>query len=180
MKPQDIINFWFSPPQNQLWFASTPAFDQQIRDQFERVWQQASNGLLDDWQKDAIGCLALVILLDQFPLNMFRGQPQSFSTEQQAVAVSKKAIDKGFDQVLQDSHKVFLYMPFMHSESIEDQNQSVALFENAVLKDNVRFAVHHRDIVSRFGRFPHRNAILGRQSSQAEIDYLHSKEAFKG
>ena len=180
MKPQDIIDFWFNPGQSELWFASTPAFDQEIRDRFELAWQQASNGLLDDWQEGGMGCLALVILLDQFPLNMYRGQPLSFSTEQKAVAVASKAIQRGFDQKMEAPHKAFLYMPFMHSESMEDQQQSVTLFEKAGLKDNARFALHHREIVQRFGRFPHRNAVLGRVSSQAEIDYLNSKEAFKG
>lgn len=180
MTPQILLNFWFAPEQEKRWYNSTSQFDQQIRDQFETVWRTARNGHLDDWEASADGALALVILLDQMPLNMYRGLAESFSTEAQARAVAARAIERGFDSQLMDSGKAFLYMPFMHSEDLADQDRSVALYEEAGLKNNLKFALHHRDIVRRFGRFPHRNAILSRTSTQDEEAWLASDEAFHG
>lgn len=121
-----------------------------------------------------------MILLDQMPLNMYRGKAASFASEVQSVAVARRALGRDFDQWLPDKGKAFLYMPFMHSETLADQDRSVALYETAGLSDNVRFARHHREIVRRFGRFPHRNAILGRQSTPEEVTWLASVEAYLG
>ncbi len=179
--PADIIAFWYTPPISNHWFDSTPAIDTEIRDRFAALWQQAKQGELADWRDTAEGCVALCIVLDQLPLNMFRGEPRCFSTEQQAVAVCKHALAQGFDQQLSAEQAMFLYMPLMHSEHRADQDLSVRLFAAIpALKDNARFAQHHRGIVERFGRFPHRNKILGRESTAAEIEYLNSKEAFTG
>jgi len=128
----------------------------------------------------AEGCLALVILLDQLPLNMFRGRPESFQTEAQARTIAGFAIKRGFDETLGGARRAFLYMPYMHSESPDDQDRSVQLYERAGLQDNLAFARHHREIVCRYGRFPHRNAILGRPSSREELEYLASDGAFTG
>lgn len=151
-----------------------------MRQRFEPLWEAAVRGELDAWRGNPEGCLALAIILDQFPLNMFRGTAKSFSSERQAIAVAKQAIAHGFDQRIDPAQLAFLYMPLMHSEELTDQDLSVELFTAARLENNLRFAQHHRDIVRRFGRFPHRNAILGRPSTLQEIDYLNSKEAFKG
>lgn len=180
MQPADIIQYWFTPPLPQHWFNSTPALDTEIRERFASIWEQAQAGKLDDWKNSAEGCLALCIILDQFPLNMFRGEARSFSTEQQAVGVCKHAVAQGLDQQLPAEQRMFIYMPLMHSENMADQDESVRLFAAAGLEGNARFAEHHRHIVERFGRFPHRNAILGRESSPAELEYLSSKEAFTG
>lgn len=180
MIPQTLLEFWFAPEQQQRWFNSTAEFDQRVRAQFETVWQAARDGQLNSWEATADGALALVILLDQLPLNMYRGLAASFSTEAQARSVAGRAIEQGFDAQLQDSGKAFLYMPYMHSEDMADQDRAVALFDAADLKHNLKFAVHHRNIVQRFGRFPHRNAILGRTSTQDEKDWLDSDEAFHG
>jgi len=180
LTPQDILDFWYAPEMRSKWFASTPQIDAMIRECYAQVWESAQRGALDHWRDSAAGCLALIIVLDQLPLNMFRGTAQSFSTEQQAVAITKHAIDKGFDQQIDKSQLAFLYMPLMHSENMADQDLCVALFEAAGLENNLRFARHHREIVRRFGRFPHRNAILSRTSSAEELAYLDSKEAFKG
>lgn len=180
MQIADILNFWYMPPLPQHWFNSTPAIDAEIRERFESTWLQAKAGELASWQDSADGCLALCIVLDQFPLNMYRGQALSFSTEQQAVAVTKQAIAQGFDQQLPPERVMFLYMPLMHSEHMADQDACVRLFAEVGLLENSRFAEHHRGIVQRFGRFPHRNAALGRESTPAELEYLNSKEAFKG
>ena len=174
----DILDFWYSDAISKHWFASTTELDAEIKQKFETLWQDAASHKLDSWQIQADGCLALCIVLDQFPLNMFRGEAQSIATEQQAVEVAKTAIKFGFDQEIADDRVAFLYMPLMHSENMDHQDLSVACFEKRQLEHNSRFARHHRDIIRRFGRFPHRNQILGRESSQDEIDYLNSEEAF--
>jgi uncharacterized protein (DUF924 family) len=180
ISPGDILQFWYSEPMASRWFSSTPALDAEIRARFERVWLAAAQGRLDDWKNTPQGCLALVIVLDQLPLNMFRGEARSFSTEQQAVEVCKLAIARDYDREIAPGRLGFLYMPLMHSESLADQDLSVKVFEQAGLEGNLRFARHHRELIRRFGRFPHRNAILGRESSREELDYLGSKEAFLG
>lgn len=178
--PESVVDYWFSSEAKPYWFASTPEVDQSIRQRFEATWQAASRHELDHWCETAQGCLALTIVLDQFPLNMYRGQELSFSTEAQARNVARKAIEKGFDAQIPKDQLAFLFLPFMHSESLADQEYSVQLFFNANLDDNLPFAQHHRDIVAQFGRFPHRNAILGRPSTASEIAYLASPEGFKG
>lgn len=178
--PSEILDFWFSPEMEKHWFNSTPSLDRQIRKEYAVLWSRAGVGECDHWKKAADGSLALAIVLDQFPLNMFRGKPDSFSTEQLAVRVALEAVSLRQDRELSRERVAFLYMPLMHSETIGHQNLSVELFEKAGLEDNARFARHHRDLVRRFGRFPHRNAILGRENTPEELAYLGSREAFKG
>ena len=178
--PQDVLDFWYAGDISIQWFNSTQSLDMRILNEYGSIWQQARDGKLDAWQHTPEGCLALAIVLDQFPLNMFRGKPESFSTEVNAINVSKWAIRQGYDKALPTSQVAFLYMPLMHSENLDDQDLSVLKFEQAGLDNNARFARHHRAIVQRFGRFPHRNAILGRNSTQEELDWLASDEAFKG
>jgi uncharacterized protein (DUF924 family) len=180
IQPDIIISFWYSKRISPFWFRSTEGVDQEIRDKFYDLWLQAEASKLDDWLSSAEGCLALVIVLDQFPLNMFRNQARSFATEAQAISVCKHAILHGYDHQIDKSKLSFLYIPLMHSENSDDQNMSVALYQQAGLDANVRFAQHHRDIIKRFGRFPHRNAVLGRESTQQEIEYLSSDSSFKG
>ena len=178
MTPAGLLDFWFSEESARRWFDSTPAFDAEIRAGFEDLWRQAGDGLLADWEATAEGALALVILLDQMPLNMFRDQPAGYRTEALSREVAGRAIARDFDSGLGEAQKVCLYMPYMHSETLVDQDRAVALFERAGLADNARWAAHHRDIVRRFGRFPHRNAILGRASTPAELAWLASADAF--
>ncbi|KPJ95558.1 MAG: hypothetical protein AMJ55_03555 [Gammaproteobacteria bacterium SG8_15] len=178
--PADILHFWFSEKVKPLWFNSTPEFDAELKERYADIFHAVLNGQLSEWQQTADGCVALVVILDQFPLNMYRGLPESFAGEALARDITRGAVNNGFDQQMPGEQKAFLYMPLMHSENIADQDLSVQLFEAAGLKENLRFANHHRDIVRRFGRFPHRNKILGRTSTQAELDYLASKEAFHG
>lgn len=176
----ELIEFWFSERVASLWFNSTPEFDQELRDRFMATYQAACQHKLDAWQGSAVGALALVIIYDQLPLNMFRGEAQGFATEARAREVASQAITNGYDQDLAEKQRTFLYMPFMHSENLADQDRAVELFEKAGLKNNLRFAHHHRDLIRRFGRFPHRNAILGRESNPEEIEYLNSEQAFHG
>lgn len=177
---QSLIEYWFSDEVSTRWFNSTPEFDRQLLARYGKTWQLARQGKLDRWCDNAVGSLAMVILLDQFPLNMFRGSAKSFSTEAKSRVVARVAIDRGFDQELPARQKSFLYMPFMHSEDLDDQAFSLKLFDQPGLEHNVRFSRHHHGIVKRFGRFPHRNDILGRKSTDAEVEYLNSKEGFKG
>jgi uncharacterized protein (DUF924 family) len=180
MTPASVLDYWFSDPVRPHWFDPTPELDRDIRRRFQDLWRQARDGELVAWETDATGALALVLLMDQFPLNMYRGLPQSFSTEAAAREVAQRAIDAGLDRALNDAGKTFLYLPFTHSEDPADQDRSVALFQAEGLADGLGWARHHRDIVSRFGRFPHRNAILGRESTPAERAWLASPEAFRG
>jgi len=177
---QDLIEFWFSEEASKHWFKSTKTFDQALLDTYAGTWVEAKQGKLDHWQQSAAGSLALIIVLDQLPLNMFRGQAKSFSTEAQSREVARAAITKGFDQELPANQVSFLYMPFMHGEDLDDQALAVKLFNKPGLESNYRFARHHYSIIDRFGRFPHRNKILGRESTDAEIEYLNSKEGFQG
>ncbi len=176
----DLNTFWFSEPARARWFDSTPEFDEMLRERFLSLWESARAGALSEWESTPDGALAMVIVLDQLPLNMFRDDPRSFATEAASRAVAGRAIDRGFDRSLTPEQQSFLYMPYMHSEDLSDQDRSVALFEAAGLSRNLEFARHHREIVKRFARFPHRNAILGRSSTPEEQVWLASPDAFKG
>ncbi len=178
--PADILNFWYSDRLKSQWFSSTPVLDKEILEKYETVWEKALSGELDDWTNTPEGSLALVIVLDQFPLNMFRGQAKSFVSERKAVETTLKAIQNKFDLNLEKGMLAFLYMPLMHSENLSEQDLSVTKFRETQLEGNIKFAEHHRGIVREFGRFPHRNAILGRKSTATEIEYLASDRAFKG
>ena len=178
--PQKIIDFWFADDVRKLWFNSTAEFDRSLCERFEDALQQAGRGELEHWMENAEGCLALVILLDQFPLNMFRGSAQSFASEGQSREVARVAIENGFDKVLAAEQQAFLYMPFMHSEDLADQELALKLFDQPGMESNLRFARHHHAVVETYGRFPHRNAALGRINTEVETEYLNSREAFTG
>ena len=178
--PISIIEFWYSEKVKSKWFNSSIEFDKEIKSNYEYVWEDALRGEFSSWRDSAEGCLALAIILDQFPLNMFRGEVQSFSSEAVAVKVAKHAVENGLDKNIDRDKVSFLYMPLMHSENMDDQNLAVKLFEQAGLIENAKFAKHHRDIVKKYGRFPHRNKILDRESSKEEIEYLSSANAFTG
>jgi len=178
--PREIIDFWFSDDIKKLWFNSTPEFDGLLSGRFQSTWEQASRGELDHWLQSAEGCLALVIILDQFPLNMFRESAQSYATEARSREVAHVALEQGFDKSMALEQRAFLYMPFMHSEALPDQQLALRLFAQPGLEGNFRFAQHHHGIIEKFGRFPHRNEALGRPSNDAELEYLNSKEAFTG
>ena len=180
IRPDEIIQFWYSEPMNKHWFNSTPEIDALICEKYEALWFLGLQDKLNNWKQTAQGCLALILLYDQFPLNMFRGKPDSFATESRSIEISLYGIEQAFDKQLPQTQLSFFYMPLMHSEQMSHQNLSIDKFEAAGLESNLRFARHHRSIIEQFGRFPHRNAVLQRESTQAEIDYLNSKAAFKG
>ena len=176
--PSDVLDYWFSEKSKQFWFASTPQVDNEIKVRFESVWEKAAEGEYSQWRETADGSVALIVILDQIPLNMFRSDPKGFQTESMAVEVALNAINNGFDEELNDEKLLFLFMPLMHSENIDHQNLQVYLFDK--YNFNLEFSKHHRDLVKKFGRFPHRNEILGRMSTMEELDYLLSDNAFKG
>mgnify|MGYP003321326702 FL=1 len=178
IEPSDIIDYWFSEKSKQFWFASTPSIDKEITSRYETVWEKAASGGLSSWGETADGSVALIIILDQFPLNMFRGKAKGFKTESMAVEVALNAIDNGFDEEMDNEKLLFLFMPLMHSENLAHQNLQVYLFEK--YNFNLEFSKHHRDLIKKFGRFPHRNEILGRMSTMEELDYLLSDNAFRG
>ncbi|MCH2037598.1 MAG: DUF924 domain-containing protein [Rickettsiales bacterium] len=171
----NILSFWFSENTEPLWFAKNDAFDNDIKARFSSLLAQASNNELTEWEGSAKGTLALVILLDQCSRNIYRNTKEAFAYDKQALDLSKLSIKNGFDQQLSVKERVFFYLPFMHSESLEDQNKSVELFEALGLEINLKFAIEHQEIIKRFGRFPHRNAILGRISTQEEQFFLENE-----
>lgn len=183
---QEILQFWFGDPsqedsryqqRRQRWFGKSAETDQEIRDRFLAAHQQAMTGAFDSWQDQPLTCLALLVLLDQFSRNLFRDTPAMFAADAQALGIAKQAIARQFDQQLEPLQRIFVYLPLEHSENLQDQQQSVALFEqlNAVYPeaaDTLDYAIRHRVVIERFGRFPHRNKILGRETTPAEAEFL--------
>jgi uncharacterized protein (DUF924 family) len=166
----EVASFWRDAGAAR-WFAKDEAFDTEFKARFEAAHHAAATGALDAWASDAEGALALLVLLDQFPRNAWRGSAHMFATDGKARAIARAAIEAGLDQQVDDALRPFFYLPFMHSESLEDQERSVAL--NASLDANTqRYAVLHRDIIARFGRFPHRNRMLGRETTAEEQAFL--------
>lgn len=177
---QSIIDIWFDSKTKPYWYNSTKSFDTQLRNDHTETYLAAKNLSLDTWKKSALGSLALVIILDQFPLHIYRGNPECFTTGDLAIDVVQNALKSQQDLQLNDEQKSFLYLPYMHSENIEHQHTAIALYTSAGLLENLKYAEHHKSIIHRFGRFPHRNSILGRDNTAAEKEYLASAEAFLG
>ncbi|PNG56299.1 hypothetical protein WDL1CHR_00912 [Variovorax sp. WDL1] len=166
----EVAAFWRDAGPSH-WFAKDEAFDAEFKARFEAAHHAAATGALDAWASEAEGALALLVLLDQFPRNAWRGSAHMFATDGKARAIAHAAIEAGLDRQVDDVLRPFFYLPFMHSESLADQERSVAL--NAASDANTqRFAVLHRDIIARFGRFPHRNPMLGRETTPQEQAYL--------
>jgi len=157
----DVLKFWFGLGEEDWWLAK-PELDHRIRQNFLKVWAQKRQLPVDTFLSDPLCALAAVILFDQFPRNMFRGHADQFATDHLALAIAKAAIEKGLDNELPRDERAFLYMPFQHSERMADQNRSILLFTELGNARNLHYARRHHDIIERFGRFPHRNAILGR------------------
>ena len=177
----EILHFWFGdgsdPDHERRWFVQDAAFDETCRTGFLADHERAAAGELDFWSASARGALALILLLDQFPRNMFRGAPRSFATDPQALAAAREAIARGFDLALPPIQRSFVYMPFEHSESLAPQEESMRLFEKLAaehpeLTGHVEYARDHFEVIRRFGRFPYRNAVLGRASTPAEMEFL--------
>jgi len=182
-RSDEVLNFWFGREDEpgygefrDAWFRKDDEFDREVRDRFESLYEEAATGGLDDWREESRSCLALVISLDQFPRNMFRGDPRTHATDGKAVETAKYAVDRTLDREFPAFQRQFFYMPFMHSEDLEDQRRSVELFELLAAEpdaaDMTSYAVGHMKIVELFGRFPHRNEILGRPTTSEEAEFL--------
>lgn len=172
MRYEDILYFWFVEAGAKRWWRKSDAFDALIKRQFETVYEAARIGECADWRNSARGRLAEIIVLDQFSRNMFRGTARSFEADTLALILSQEAIRCGADKMLNADEQAFLYMPHMHSESLKVHEEAVQIFDRPGLEDNLKFEYRHKEIIERFGRYPHRNIILGRISTLEEIEFL--------
>lgn len=182
----EILRFWFGDPedaageygqQRQVWFKKDPAFDDTIRQEFLGGVEQAMGGALEAWREQPRPCLALVLLLDQFPRNLFRGTARSFAGDRTALATAYHALDRAYDQQVLPVERMFFYLPLEHSENLADQDRSVDLFQalhaaHPEFDNTLDYALRHREVIQRFGRFPHRNEILGRETTPEEAAFL--------
>jgi len=175
--PADVLAFWRDAGPDK-WFARDDAFDAEIREKFLATYEAAAAGKLSAWEDTAEDMLALVIVLDQFPRNLFRGDARTFAADPLARAAANRALKRGYDQDLPAGDRGFLFLPFMHSEELADQLRCVELYRAASDAD-LKYAEEHRDIIRRFGRFPHRNALLGRETTAEEQAFL-AGGGFKG
>jgi len=171
--PAEILAFWREAGRDR-WYERDDAFDAEVRRRYLDLWRRAAAGGLSAWQATDDGALALTIVLDQFPRNMFRDDAMTYSSDTLAREVAGRAIDRGTDARIEASLLEFLYMPFMHSEQLGDQLRCVELFRGTANADNLGYAERHADIIRRFGRFPHRNRILGRATTVEEQAFLDS------
>jgi uncharacterized protein (DUF924 family) len=171
--PVDILSFWRAAGPKR-WYTRDHAFDAEVRRRFLELWRMAAAGELSSWEATDDGALALTIVLDQFPRNMFRDDALTYSSDVAAREVAGRAIDRGADRRVEPDLLEFLYMPFMHSERLPDQRRCIELFRKSGDTDNLKYAEEHADIIRRFGRFPHRNRILGRTTTPEEQDFLDS------
>jgi uncharacterized protein (DUF924 family) len=171
VSPEGVLAFWLEAGPDK-WFKKDDAFDTAIRSRFLPAYEAAADGRLAAWEATADGALALIILLDQFSRNMFRGSPRTFAADPLALAIANRAIARGFDEQLELPKRSFFYLPFMHSENLADQERCIDLCRQGGTEDNLKFAEQHADIIRRFGRFPHRNAVLGRVTTEEEQAFL--------
>jgi uncharacterized protein (DUF924 family) len=182
---RDILDFWFLPlgdpghgKPRDIWWRSTPAFDAETVARFGAAIEQAISGGLDAWQESPEGALALILLCDQFPRNVFRKTARAFSGDTKALAVARLSLARFYPVSFGSNHRLFFSMPFGHSEALADQNMACALLDAIGGENSIKSAVEHRDVIARFGRFPHRNEVLGRTSTPEELDYLRNANRY--
>jgi uncharacterized protein (DUF924 family) len=170
----DVLDFWFADAAKSRWFGKDPEFDALIRERFGALHARAMRCELFAWRKTAQGRLAEIIVLDQFSRNIFRDEAAAFASDPLALALAQEAIGIGADQAIEPSQRSFLYMPFMHSESLAIHDVAMELFTRSGNESTLNFERQHRAIIERFGRYPHRNAVLGRESTREELAFLDS------
>jgi uncharacterized protein (DUF924 family) len=168
----EIVAFWFETLKPEDWYRKNPAIDAAITERFGATYEALKTGVPPEWLAEPKGTLAAIIVLDQFPRNMFRDDPRAFATDQAALALAKCAIGEEIDMQLPPEERAFIYMPFQHSEARDDQARSIELFTALGAPLNLDFAQRHQAIIARFGRFPHRNSVLGRASTAEELAFL--------
>lgn len=174
---QDVLDFWFKESTPQQWFSKSDLFDQRIHTHFFELHQQASAGELSGWRTTALGRLAEIIVLDQFSRNLYRDSPHAFAQDGIALVLAQEAVAQGADTQLNQTERAFLYMPYMHSESKLIHEQALLLFTQLGNENNLRFEKLHKQIIDQFGRYPHRNAVLGRTSSIEELAFLQQPDS---
>lgn len=174
---QSVLQFWFEDCKPSQWFNADPVFDLAVQERFESVLIQAQRGELFSWRETPEGRLAEIIVLDQFSRNIYRDRAEAFASDGLALVLAQEAVAQGCDQALPAKQRAFLYMPYMHSESKLIHQQAVKLFSAPGLESNLDFEHKHKAIIDRFGRYPHRNKILGRQSTSEELDFLTEPES---
>lgn len=167
-----VLDYWFEALSPQDWFSKSDALDADIAQRFSDIHRAAAAGELYSWRHSSAGRLAEILVLDQFSRNLFRGSPQAFAQDGQALVLAQEAIRHGADRELSADQRAFLYMPYMHSESLAIQRASVLLYRALGRENNLDYAQRHFAVIDRFGRYPHRNAILGRESSDEEREFL--------
>jgi uncharacterized protein (DUF924 family) len=167
-----VLDFWFAPGNEARWFRSDPTFDAEISSRYAALVEAAKAGRLHDWTATPDGSLALCLLLDQFPRNIWRGTPQAYSCDERARQVVIDAIARGHDRAVPVGRRLFFYLPFEHSEDLADQERCLDLMRGLNDREQLQWAERHHAVIARFGRFPHRNRILGRESSPEEIEFL--------
>ena len=183
MTPEDVLNFWFGAPgsaehgkRREVWFKKSDLFDHDVRRRFSTLHAFAADGRLTAWDMAPRTLLASIIVCDQFPRNMFRDDPRAYSTDRQALAAAQRMVERGWDTQCAPLERQFVYLPFEHAEDAAMQARSLELFgrlaEDPALADLPQWARKHADIIARFGRFPHRNAVLGRESTPEEIEFV--------
>ena len=172
VRPEAVIEFWFEETDPKFWWMKDADFDQLIDERFEIAHHMATQGALASWRETPLGRLAEIIILDQFSRNLYRDSPLAFAHDEQALALAQEAIQAGADKELEAKQKAFLYLPFMHSESREAHETALGLFKVPGLESNYDFELKHKLIIDRFGHYPHRNEILGRESTPEEIEFL--------
>lgn len=175
MKFQAIIDFWFCETSPKQWFHKDESFDALIYDRFSETYDAASNCELFFWRSASLGRLAEIIVLDQFPRNMFRDTSAAFASDMLALCLAQEAVAQRIDRDLSPSQQAFLYMPYMHSESPIMHTIAVELFSQPGLENNLDYELKHQQIIDRFGRYPHRNAALGRESTKEELTFLQEE-----
>lgn len=175
--PREVYDFWFVRCGRELWFQPPPELDVEIREAFRDTHLALAAGIGDEWHANALCRLAAVIVLDQFPRNIYRGTPLAFATDGLALREAKLALAAGADQAVEPACRTFFYLPFEHAESLEEQGRSVALFTALGDEEYLDYAIRHRNVIAAYGRFPHRNAIIGRESTAVELGYLSRPDA---
>lgn len=174
MEAQDVLDFWFAEIDSKYWFAKNNDLDKIIHDRFSELYKSAAKGELFTWRKDAFGRLAEILLLDQFPRNIFRSQPQAFQTDPMALLLAEEMVILGEDKKLPIEMRPFAYMPFMHSESRIIHEEAVKLFSHPGMEEGLAYEMDHKKIIDQFGRFPHRNGILHRLSTLKELEFMQT------
>ena len=172
VQPDEVVRYWFETLSPEDWYGAPPEVDAEIARRFGKVYESLSDAVPEAWLQTPQGRLAAILVLDQLPRNIYRGTSQAFATDDKALALSKDAIAAGADRELPPEQRAFLYMPFQHAEDLAEQRRSLELFEALGNPNNLDFAVRHYDIIARFGRFPHRNEVLGRASTLEELAFL--------